>query len=228
MTRLISTIILLILVAPACKKKERTVLPPGKAMLISPRDKEACTTGKTISETESILLFEWSSASNTESYRLTLKNLKTGEVIDKESKVNNLELRILKNTPYSWFISSSSSKFANTTQSDIWKFYNSGPGETSNAPFPAEITKPLMGQTVTSTNGKIILDWEGSDVDGDISNFDVYIGLNNTPVLLKSNVSESILNDVAVESGKTYFWKIVTRDTKGNTSGSAIFQFVVN
>lgn len=228
MTRLISAIILLILAVPGCKKKEPAVLPPGKAVLISPLNNEACTTGKIISEIESVLLFEWNPGPNTESYSLTLKNLKTGELIDKESKVPNLELRILKNTPYSWFIKSRSSKTANSAQSDTWKFYNSGPGETSNAPFPAEIAKPLMGQTVIATNGNITLDWAGSDVDGDISNFDVYIGLNSLPALLKSNVAESILNDVAVESGKTYFWKIVTRDTRGNTSVSAVFQFIVN
>lgn len=227
MTRLISAIILLILVVPGCKKKERTVLPPGKAMLISPLNNEACTTGKAISETESVLLFEWKPPSNTESYNLTLKNLKTGEVIVKESKVTNLELRILKNTPYSWFVSSRSSQTVDIAQSDTWKFYNSGPGETSNAPFPAEATKPSMGQTATAINGKITLDWEGTDVDDDISNYEVYIGLNNLPMLLKSDVSESILNDVAVESGKTYFWKIVSRDSKGNTSGSAVFQFIV-
>jgi hypothetical protein len=36
------------------------------------------------------------------------------------------------------------------------------------------------------------------------------------------------LNGVAVSSGVTYYWKIVTKDIQGNISDSGIFQFKTN
>ncbi|HEY0667793.1 MAG TPA: hypothetical protein VGD22_06430, partial [Sphingobacteriaceae bacterium] len=119
------------------------------------------------------------------------------------------------------------SKSTVTVKSAVWKFYNSGPGVTAYAPFPAEILSPAMGQVVTPISGKITLDWEGSDVDGDIINYDVYIGTGSTPALLKEKLTASVLSDVSVNSNTTYYWKIITRDSKGNTSDTGVHQFKV-
>jgi hypothetical protein len=98
----------------------------------------------------------------------------------------------------------------------------------SHAPFPAEILSPAIGVNVNSINGKITIDWNGADVENDISSYDVYLGTTATPVLLSSNVTASILNDVNVTANTTYYWKIITKDSKGNTSDSGVYQFKVN
>jgi fibronectin type 3 domain-containing protein len=83
-----------------------------------------------------------------------------------------------------------------------------------------------MGQTIEAVNGKITLSWNGSDVDNDIVTYDVYLSDSASPALLQSNVSENALKDVSVSAGKTYYWKIITRDSKGNTSDSGIYLFM--
>ncbi|MBC7912513.1 MAG: hypothetical protein H7Y07_00180 [Pyrinomonadaceae bacterium] len=227
MKKSIALILLILSTAAGCKKKPDPIVPPAKATLVSPMQNELCTNGRVVNSTESTVLFDWNDSQNTESYELSIKNLLTGIVIIKSTTQTQHEVTILRNTPYSWYTTSKSSRVAASAQSDVWKFYNSGPGEVSNAPFPADITAPSMAQSVAVTNGLITLYWTGSDVDGDIIGYDVYFGTTNAPTLLKSNITEGFLAAVSVEPNKTYFWKITTRDSKGNTSVSAVYQFKV-
>jgi hypothetical protein len=85
-----------------------------------------------------------------------------------------------------------------------------------------------MGQSVTATSGKITLDWNGSDADNDISIYDIYLSTSSVPALLKAGEKESILTDVSVSSNTTYYWKVISKDSKGNTSDSGIYQFKIN
>jgi hypothetical protein len=201
---------------------------PTKSALTFPVQNEACSAGTIVSATESKIVFKWNSSTNTESYDLNIKNLISGGSITKSTTSTELEVTLSRNTPYSWHVISKSGKTTQTTASDVWKFYNSGPGTVAYAPFPAEIISPTMGQSVTPSNGTVNLDWAGSDVDGDIAGYDVYFGKSNTPELLKNNLAESILNGVSVVSNTTYYWKIVTKDSKGNTSHSVVSQLKVN
>ncbi len=81
-----------------------------------------------------------------------------------------------------------------------------------------------MNQSVTVVNGKVTLKWSGSDVDNDIVGYDVYFGETASPALLQNNVTSTVL-DVNVSAGKTYYWKIITRDNQNNKSDSGIYQF---
>lgn len=220
-------LLMLVLGMFACKKN-KPVPPPTKAVLSFPNNNEACTTGTIISTTQSTVVFKWHSAENTENYDLNIKNLESGVSTIQNTTQTELEVTLSRNTPYSWYIVSKSSNVSTTAQSDIWKFYNSGPGTISYTPFPAEIIAPKLGQNVTTTSGKITLDWNGSDVDGDISSYDVYFGTASPPVLFKINLTESILNDISVTSNTVYYWKIITKDSQGNTSDSGVYQFKVN
>lgn len=202
--------------------------PPAKATLSLPAQNEACTTGTIISATESTVSFTWQTAANTDSYELTVKNLNTNAVINRTTSSTAADVILARNTPYSWFVTSKSTKTTTTAQSDTWKFYNSGPGVVAYAPFPAEILSPTMNQAVTASGGKITLDWNGSDVDNDITTYDIYLGTTTTPAVLQSNVTASILTNVSVSSGTSYYWKVVTKDSKGNTSDSGLYRFSVN
>lgn len=201
---------------------------PGKAVLVSPTQNEACTSGTVVSDAQSSIVFKWNAADNTESYDLHIKNLASGTESTQTVTTNQAIVTLNRSTPFSWYVVSKSSKSTSTASSDTWKFYNSGPGVIYYAPFPAEPTAPMPGVTVSATGGKITLDWSSSDVDNDIVNYDIYMGTTTVLPIIKEKVSESVLNDVSVTSGTTYYWKVVTRDAKGNTSSSATYSFSVN
>jgi len=201
---------------------------PDKVVLSLPAQNAACTTGTVISATQSAITFSWGTAANTDSYLIGVKNLLTQTIHYKKATATQLTDTLLRNTPYSWFVVSKSKTVVDTAKSDVWKFYNAGPGSVAYAPFPADITSPTLNQNVTATSGTINLAWKGSSIDNDIVGYDVYFGTSATPPLLQSNVTNMFLNSVAVTSGTTYYWKIITKDLIGNTSDSGVFQFKVN
>jgi hypothetical protein len=193
------------------------VVPPAptQTTLSAPAQNEVCTTGTIISPTQSSISFSWSASANTDSYDLTLKNLLTSITTTQNTTANQLTLTLLRNTPYSWYIVSKSSATSATAQSDTWKFYNSGPGIVTYAPFPADITSPTFGQAVATT-GTVNLAWVGSVVAPDvIANYDVYFGTTSTPAITASAITNSFLNNVTVAANTTYYWHVVTRDVNG-------------
>lgn len=213
----------------SCGGSEEHPAPaPTAAILSSPSNNESCTTGTVISDTESRITFSWIAGTNADSYQLTVTNLLNQTQQSQTTTTTSVELTLKRNTPYSWYIISKSSKNPTTVNSNTWKFYNAGLATTSYPPYPAEITSPTLGQTVTSTNGKISLQWIGSDADNDIINYDVYLGTTISPVLIKSQHNSTTLADVSVNSRTTYYWKVITRDANGNTSDSGLFEFRTN
>lgn len=219
----------------ACKKKGNNPVPvpaplpaPAKAVLLLPAQNEVCATGENPTATQSTVFFDWSDAANADSYVLSLKNLLTGVVTDQTSTASNLKITIPRGTPFSWTVTSKSSKSTVTALSDSWKFYNSGVGQTSYAPFPATLTYPTNGQVITVTGTSVTLTWTGSDADNDIATYDIYYGKNSTPTLLISTKADSPSLSVAVTTNTVFYWRIVTKDVKGNTSDSGVYQFKVN
>lgn len=216
----------------ACGKKGNKAAPaapaPTKPYLASPTQNEACINGTVVSPTQSKILFSWIPSTYAESYDVVVKNLLTQTSITQNTTSSAVEITLLQNTPYSWQVLAKTSKTSTITPSDIWKFFNSGSGVTSHTPFPAEMVSPTQGQAISATAGKITLDWNGSDVDNDISGYDVYLGTTNSPSLLQSNVNTSILSNVSVSSATTYYWKVVTKDARGNSTDSGVYSFTVN
>lgn len=198
---------------------------PIAATLNLPAQNSICITGVPVSETESMVNFTWNTSANTDNYELVLKNLLTGESIIKSTTTNQLDVLLKRNTPFSWYVVSKSGMNPSTAKSDVWKFYNSGKGQQSHSPFAAEITSPGYGENITATAGTVNLTWTGSDVDNDISEYEIYFGTSETPPLFKT-VTTMTLNTIVI-SGNTYYWKVVTKDSKSNTSESTLFHFKV-
>ena len=222
-------IFLLCVATISCKKKPiETINPPTKATLSLPANNEACTSGTISSSALSSILFKWSASQNTESYELTIKNLENGAVITQTTSTTELAVTLTRNMPYSWFVTAKSSKIATTAVSETWKFYNVGEAASVFAPFPADLTFPKMAQRITPTAGKLALTWTGSDVDNYILNYDIYLGTTTTPALIKAAQIGLTLSDVAVNASTTYYWKVITRDNRGNTSDSGIYIFYTN
>lgn len=205
-----------------------TPAAPAKAVLVTPTQNELCTQGIVITATQSTVTLKWTAAANAESYQVDLKNLETGALTTQNVTANTLDVQLTRNTPYSWSVTSKSTKSSTTAQSDTWRFYNSGPGTTNYAPFPAELVSPAIEGNLTATNGKISLTWNGQDVDNDVVTYDVYLGTTTTLALLKAGLTTATLTEVAVNSNTYYYWKVITKDSKGNTSDSGIYRFKVN
>ena len=228
-TVLIAVVTLILMGCSGKKKNPPPNVIPAKAMLTAPAQNEVCTTGTIISATQSAVQFTWDASANTNSYTLVLTNLLTAATTSQSTAKTQTTLTLTRNTPFSWYIISASSATGVTAQSDTWKFYNSGPGVVTYAPFPADIISPTFGEVISPTNGTINLQWQGSSVSpGTIANYDVYFGTTNTPPLSYATITNSYVDNVAVVAGTTYYWRVITRDSAGDTSDSGLYEFTVN
>jgi hypothetical protein len=198
---------------------------PLAATLIFPDNNTECNEGTIISETQSTVLFEWNASQNTDSYELNLRNLSTNNVAKSNASTPSISVTLLQGTPYEWFIVSKANGTVETATSASWKFYNQGPGIENYAPFPAEVVRPARGSAVGAT-GTIVLEWTGSDVDNDLADFDVYFDTADIPATLLGTTNESSI-EATIAANTVYYWRIVSRDSQGNTSQSEIFEFRV-
>lgn len=196
---------------------------PTSANLIFPYQNSLCNEGTNVTTTESTVLFEWHASNNTDSYTLKLTNLSNGNESTHNTTSAQISIVLDRETPYKWYVISESNDVTATAQSESWQFYNAGEGNQNYAPFPAEIISPLMAESIITAANEITLEWFGNDVDDDIEGFDVYFGTSETPELYSNDIAESTL--VVPITVNIYYWKIITRDTQGNTSNSGIYQF---
>jgi hypothetical protein len=200
---------------------------PEAATLLAPTTNEVCAAGTVLSDSITRIKFSWTAVTDAESYDITIKNLLTGKSLTQGATTNSIEVAVKRNTPFSWFVTSKTTKTTKTTDSETWKFYTTGPVQIFYTPFPAEAISPTIGQQITGN--KVSLRWKGTDVDNDISGYDVYFGTDANPPILQTKLAATTTSiaDVSVVVGSKYFWRVVTKDAKGNSSSSEIFQFTV-
>lgn len=216
----------------SCGKTEPVAVGPDPipdplaAVLVFPDNNTECNEGNIINETQSSVIFRWNASQNTDSYELNLRNLNNNNISTTNVSTNEATITLLRGTPYEWFIVSKANETVVTATSEKWKFYNKGPGIENYAPFPAEVISPLRGSTVTSTGGNITLEWNGSDVDNDITEFEILFGTENIPATILGTTSDSTI-DATVVSGQIYYWRVITKDSEQNSSESEIFEFRV-
>ena len=215
--------LLLLICGIGCRKAPEPL--PGKASILFPKNNEICADAFIVSALKSKVLFKWLASTNTDAYVLSIKNLESGQITTFDTDKTQFEVELTRNMAYSWFILSKNTKISKELSSDISKFYNPGPGQTSFSPFPAEIIAPRYGEVIPLSVATVTLRWSATDPDGDIDSYDVYLGNTNSPVLYKSAVKVPILADLILDRNKTYFWKINTRDSKGNRSNSDVYTF---
>ncbi|GAA3563326.1 hypothetical protein [Snuella lapsa] len=223
----------IVLLAVSCSSggdssEEKKASNPEKAVLVFPENNSECLEGQIINSQKSTVNFKWSKANSTDSYDISIKNLNDQTVKLHTTTNTSLNVEIDRGTPYSWYVVSKSKKSTTTAKSDTWKFYNAGEGVTEHAPFPAETVEPLNGAEVTASGGGITLKWSANDLDNNISSYTIYFGETTMPEIHQSDITSSQLDNVAVISGKIYYWKVKTTDEEGNTSMSDVFSFKVN
>lgn len=194
---------------------------PTGVTLVFPQENALCNEGINLTPTESTVFFEWEPSDDADIYKLTIENLNTGNIDEYETTDYILPVTILRAEAFRWFVSYDYQ--SDTRVSAEWNFYNAGPGVQTYPPFPAEIISPAMAQTFNSTN-QITLQWNGNDVDNDITSYDIYFSSSNPPILDVSSITENELT-VSVSPGTIYYWKVITNDAAGNSSDSGVYQF---
>lgn len=199
---------------------------PTKADLVFPEQNSECNEGTIISDIQSSVTFNWSDATNATNYEVFVKNLDSDVTSTYTSSVSEKIITINRGTLYSWYVISKNSG-TQVAQSSTWKFYNAGKPVSSHAPFPADLVSPTMGTNLSNTTTSVNLKWTGSDVDNDISKYTIQLNTTSPPTNSIGTVTTSSL-DTNVSSNNTYYWRIITEDSQGNTSTSEIFQFKVN
>lgn len=192
-------------------------------VLVFPLNNSECTTGVTVSSTESKITFEWNASRNAEVYYVYIKNLNTQTTLQYNAgNSTTFEVELLKGVPYSWYVTSKTAA-DQFQQSEKWKFYNAGDGVVNYIPFPAEVVAPQMSSTIV---GPIIdLVWNCNDIDDDIVDYKVYFGTAENPTVLLATTALKRINEVATTANTYYYWKVVTTDSAGNSSTSPVFQF---
>lgn len=211
----------------SCKKEPKS---PKAVQLVYPLKSSECNTGVDVSGTNtSEVEFRWDVSKYTDLYELRYTNLNTNTSQIVPSSENKIKVVLEKGAPYSWFVTSKNDEVNETATSEIWHFYNAG-AIASYAPFPAELISPKSGQTVfKDLNNEIELEWLGSDLDDNITEYDIYFSTVNPPTsIIATKASSTTTEKVSVNSNTVYYWKVVTKDAKNHSSDSGIYEFKVN
>ena len=236
MRQYIALVILGIYFMACSSKKAEVVAPvipekaPEAAELSKPANNTVCLVGGNTNANE--VQFTWVPVAGATSYDLKITNLKTNYTETKSFPTSPATVTLVTSLPYEWQIISKSSKTTLTSSSAKWKFFLTGAGESTYAPFPASLTFPASGQQVTATAGQVKLAWSGSDPDSGNSflTYEVFVDsdiakVKNMEVAAQKTKTESLT--IPVKSGGTYYWMVKTSD-ETSTSYSAVYGFRVN
>lgn len=222
---------LFLMPAGACKKeKPHDPIPvtpefPRPALLGLPENGQPCFLGTSVSDSQSKVSFSWTMAANTDSYELRVKNLLTGDSTRQSTTMPTASVSLLKNTPYSWYVVSKSAKVTVTAASDVWKFYNSGPGISVYPPYPAQLLSPANGaQFDIPANSMVQLQWAPAAGSSPVKEMNIYLGTTPDPGYLAGTATGNTFTIYVSQKSLTY-WKIVTKDQLGNTSTSQVYSF---
>jgi len=221
----------LVLLFYSCTPEVPLPLEPSIATLLSPANNETCLDGVSLNDSQSNVSFNWSNAQNALSYEVVIVNLLTQSSQTFSATSNQTTLALTKAEPYSWKVRSLGETGSTPVESEQWKYYLAGDAIVNYAPFPTELISPRSGANITpDINNLILLTWKGSDVDGDLSSYQVYIDQTDASTLktaLNYETNETSL-EVEVENNTTYYWKVIAIDTNGNQSDSGVYAFRTN
>ena len=209
------------LLAAGCKKDPS---PPGEVTLLSPAKNSECSPIDSENGNTNLVQFSWQATSNADSYILEVNELNSGTSQMKTTTALSEILAIAKGVPFSWSVTATSTEVTQTSVSETQFFFSPGT-ETSFAPFPAEVLRPTGPKAFINDDGEINLEWAGADLDGDIDGYELYFGTSPDPNLFSSLSASQTSVQVAAVSDTIYYWRLVVRDSEGNTSDTGIISF---
>lgn len=203
---------------------------PSESSYIEPNNNAVCT-GEEISDTEISVNFQWNAFQDVEDtnlqYTFTIRNVTTNLIVATENLTGtSTSITLEKGTSYSWNVTATDSENASVTGA-TWQFQTPFNTITNYLPFPATLTSPDNGATVTVTD--VVLTWEGNDPDEgetELLEYNVYVDSVNPPVAEVATMLSAETHTEILTAG-VYYWKIESKDPSGNISNSEIRQFIV-
>ena len=183
---------------------------------------------------ENTITFNWSNATDPNndaiSYKLVIaknRDLTDGRQ-EKTVSTSQETITLDKDVAYYWNVTAVDEKGLAGQASATYAFYTKGDGESNFVPFTAELGAPADEATISGTT--VTLSWTGADANtGDSLTYDVYFGEDAANLTTKVvDAASATSHDQAIESGKTYYWKVNTTDAAGATSIGQIWSFTVN
>lgn len=177
--------------------------------------------------------FDWSDATDPNndnvSYKIEIATNRelTNIIKTQTATVSNITITLNKGEAHYWRVTAVDNKGKEGEPSEVFAFYTKGEGETNTAPFTAELVKPKDEETISGTT--VTLEWKGADSNvGDTLTYDVYFGEEANPTTIKEENLSTTSLEVDIESGKTYYWKINTKDNFGAKSIGQVWNFTIN
>ena len=77
-----------------------------------------------------------------------------------------------------------------------------------------------------TTDIDVVLQWSGGDQDiDDVVTYDVFFGTSMQPPKVAGNISSTYFIPEDIEYGKTYYWKILSRDNHGGITEGYLWHF---
>ena len=128
---------------------------------------------------------------------------------------------LLPNRTYYWRIVAKDTR-GGITSGYVWSFITP-PNEPPN---PFSLINPFSPVPVRN----VVLRWtQADDPEGDPVRYRVYFGSRHLPPLYRSGLrSEELRISERLEYGKTYYWKVVAVDDKGNERESSVESFTTS
>jgi len=125
-----------------------------------------------------------------------------------------------KGTTYYWKVEVTDQDGA-TTEGPVWSFTTPSGG--NDPPNEPNSPTPSDGERTSGTSPT--LEWEVSDPDGDELTYDVYLGTSESPEKKESDLSSDSYDPGSLQSGTTYYWKVVATDQDGASTEGPVWSF---
>lgn len=214
-----------LLLLPSCGDKVSPV--PGAVTLLTPSETVGCLKSSSTTSTTYSINFTWNAATDAESYQLDITDLVKQTTTTYKTKNSSYRATLAVNAGYSWKVTAINS--TGQTASAVRRFYLSGPATSSYAPYPADLTYPLNGAVVAASGAsqvQVALQWTAGDPDNDIDSYTLYLDDKDATTALAAALT-TVSSTQTLISGKTYYWKIATKDKSGNISVSSVSSFQI-
>lgn len=198
---------------------------PTVPSLVSPTNQSLCISNA--------LTFNWNKSTDAQSDAITYQiqiatdNQFTQTVNTSNTTNTSFTITLDKGKAYYWRVKATDSKNASSEFSSVNSLYTEATATSNHLPFMPQLVKPSLEASVATT---VDLEWSASDVDtSDVLTYDVYWGTSTSSLTSsKTNLTTKTTQLTGLQSGTSYYWKVVVKDNKGGETIGQIWNFKTN
>jgi len=129
-------------------------------------------------------------------------------------------LALLRETLYTWRVTASDG--LEITSGPWWSLTT--PEWSNEPPYPPVDPTPADGAEGVPLTQTLF--WVADDPDeDDVLTYDVYLGVDPEPGLAASGITQTAWAPPALEYSTEYFWRVVAKDSRGDSTSSALWTF---